>query len=967
MRQKRVVSVSMMAILGLFSPTQLFAFGLGPLQLDSALNQPFEAEIEVVSLRESEKGNLQVRLASQADFERAGLDRSFLLTQFEFEVIERAEGAVVRVTTSVPIKEPFLDFLLSASAGEGRLIRAYTVLLDPPTEGYQRRSESSNRLQTQSNRQSATAYAQSGYQVQRNDTLWNIARKVTPSNAVTLQQMMVALYQENPQAFQQNNMNSLRADAQLTVPDANRATQMTQADAMATINRQMAVWQQATAAANASVEASDGEADVSLEPMDIATEATAVEQDTMVSAQIDSESETTDSDQSEPQQDTPSEQTADDRLLVDQVAEDIARLKLVNPDEQGDQNADPTMVGDADVQKLSNQLTLAQETIEAQTQENIDFKNRMDALEEQLETMRRLLSLQDTDMARLQQVLTDQQNELTEAEALAMIADAQTNEAESETNTPEIDADASEIETDTTAVETGITEIEAEIAQIEAQSQQQSLVDADENVLAEQQTPEQESADTVISDDSINDSPLGEVLPNSEADLDNVYDDASTQRLTAETEPPLTELALSEVENNTPEPAAATESESSSWLTQAKSLFSAYQLPLLFAALLIILLLWLIIRQRNKAQHWETLSDGNANVNHEDALASTSNYSVTQQAETPQESHLQVPEKSTNELVEQADMFVGYADYVQARTALEQAYLQAPDNKLVATKLLYVLFKQQKSVDFLSVLSESEITADDEQWQDIAEWGHQLMPNNALFFSPQTVDLETPEQDSDTTTASDQSASLKPEPLAESDISDRHTAVDDSPIEFDLDQYTQPDDDTVSTETDDMRDTSEFLEFERIDSLNETVESAETESLELDTSNDEQADEWDFDLNLDETEDAESHATDLQIPEQVAAETETLEIDAEDLDTEEDFITATLDLSEYENADDAADLDFDLDDFDQVDEAETKLDLANAYIDMGDPEGAKGILDEVVNEGSDEQKQRAQRLLDALT
>jgi len=63
---------------------------------------------------------------------------------------------------------------------------------------------------------------------------------------------------------------------------------------------------------------------------------------------------------------------------------------------------------------------------------------------------------------------------------------------------------------------------------------------------------------------------------------------------------------------------------------------------------------------------------------------------------------------------------------------------------------------------------------------------------------------------------------------------------------------------------------------------------------------------------------------------------------------------------------DDEELDFDLSDFDSIDEAETKLDLAEAYKDMGDPEGARGILEEVLEQGTDEQKKRAQELLDSL-
>jgi pilus assembly protein FimV len=96
------------------------------------LNEPFRAEIEVNALQDDEQGNLEVRLGSSQDFERAGLERSFLLTQLNFEVIEESDSTRILVTSDIPIKEPFLGFLLAATTGQGKLLREYMVLLDPP-------------------------------------------------------------------------------------------------------------------------------------------------------------------------------------------------------------------------------------------------------------------------------------------------------------------------------------------------------------------------------------------------------------------------------------------------------------------------------------------------------------------------------------------------------------------------------------------------------------------------------------------------------------------------------------------------------------------------------------------------------------------------------------------------------------------------------------------------------------------
>lgn len=132
MKHNTLAGLSFATTLGLFAPLPVHAFGLGQITLQSALNEPFRAEIAVNALRDDERGNLEVRLASTQDFERAGLDRSFLLTQLNFEVVEDATSTRILVTSDVPIKEPFLGFLLAATTGQGKMLREYTVLLDPP-------------------------------------------------------------------------------------------------------------------------------------------------------------------------------------------------------------------------------------------------------------------------------------------------------------------------------------------------------------------------------------------------------------------------------------------------------------------------------------------------------------------------------------------------------------------------------------------------------------------------------------------------------------------------------------------------------------------------------------------------------------------------------------------------------------------------------------------------------------------
>ena len=114
---------------------EVWALGLGDIRLSSALNEPLRAEIELLSVMPEELGNLDVVLASTETFERYGLDRPLFLQQLVFKVVPSGvvEGNVVTVTSQEPVTEPFITFLVEATWARGRLLREYTMLLDPPT------------------------------------------------------------------------------------------------------------------------------------------------------------------------------------------------------------------------------------------------------------------------------------------------------------------------------------------------------------------------------------------------------------------------------------------------------------------------------------------------------------------------------------------------------------------------------------------------------------------------------------------------------------------------------------------------------------------------------------------------------------------------------------------------------------------------------------------------------------------
>ncbi|MHC8304929.1 FimV/HubP family polar landmark protein [Pseudomonas sp. PB3P13] len=108
------------------------ALGLGEITIHSALNQPLRADIALVDAAGLEEGDLSVSLATADEFSRAGVERVFFLNDLKFTPILRGNRAVIRVSSGKPVNEPFLNFLVQLNQPNGRLLREYTVLIDPP-------------------------------------------------------------------------------------------------------------------------------------------------------------------------------------------------------------------------------------------------------------------------------------------------------------------------------------------------------------------------------------------------------------------------------------------------------------------------------------------------------------------------------------------------------------------------------------------------------------------------------------------------------------------------------------------------------------------------------------------------------------------------------------------------------------------------------------------------------------------
>ena len=233
----------------------LLALGLGEIKLKSGLNQPLDAEITLLSVRNESNDQLRGLLGSHDDFERTGIERVYFLSKIRFQTITKPNGQqVLKLTTEEAVKEPFLNFLVNLEWPNGKLLREYTLLLDPPV--FDDAPEAIVAPVIRESRPEPAPTKTITRQMQRkpqwqgeiygptssSDTLWSIAAKVRPSRAVTIQQAMITIFEANPEAFMRGNINNLKRGAELKVPDSEVFNQLSQREAMSMIARHNENW-----------------------------------------------------------------------------------------------------------------------------------------------------------------------------------------------------------------------------------------------------------------------------------------------------------------------------------------------------------------------------------------------------------------------------------------------------------------------------------------------------------------------------------------------------------------------------------------------------------------------------------------------------------------------------------------------------------------------------------------------------
>jgi pilus assembly protein FimV len=886
-------------------PFSAGALGLGEIDLQSALNQPFSAEIPVVSETPGDLNALRIDIAPTETFKQFGLDRPAFLSDFSITVVggESENAAIVQISSQQAIVEPFVTLLIEVSWPQGRLLREYTVLLDPPvyaTESVEAAVTAPTAATTIPITQTAPTSVRSGGgapsgasrsssvaseggvygPVKRKETLWEIAGAMLgDTTSVSRNQMMLAIYQANPEAFN-GNINRLKAGMILRLPSAGEVV-LGSRDATAEVRRQNEQWRN-----------EKGRSDES----------------------------------------------------------QGGRLRLVPPPDTDSDMGTADQVAQAD--------SAGEDRPAPGTADRDTLQSRVGELENQLDESQRLLQIRDQELEALQRQLSGQQQESSQPEASEFPADVLAPEPDVEVQPGEA-AEAPAVDTVTEGEETAppVDVTPVDVTPVQAERAEESFLGALFTnplvyvslaivlLLAWLFVRKRSAADADADDD-------WDAL-DEDGDMQEIHE--ATTLL--EAQPLQDDGFVVEEASSTPDEAtedgqgisSISEDTSDDW----GGLIDEIETPL----------------ERTVS------TDSAVNLDQADPIA-------------------------------ESDFHMAYGLYDQAADLLTKAIQIEPERKELRLKLLEVFFIWENQAGFLreaQALQQQLDGAADPDWNKVLIMGKQICPDEDLFAGEaapvsmsENVDLEFGDEgvpdsiDFKLDDADASSIDLDFEDAGENldfDMAGEQGSDDDSDaglVDFEIgseDEATQLADDDLTVESPLLDST---MESPTIISpvLDSTMESPTIESP---------VGQWGDD-DSDDSEDSEDSDDSADAGSEQTAQIELVDLDIDLSGLNEISEHSMIDEVPVIDGDAAADTP-DLDDDFMLDVGEpvidaalatvigdgdsvvdgatltevgTKLDLARAYIDMGDPDGARSILNEVIEESDSEQQQVAQKLLDEI-
>jgi pilus assembly protein FimV len=921
MDRKFVIALSSLA--GSIMLSDAHAIGLGEIRLRSALNEPLRADIKLVQVNDLSENEIIVGLAPKQDFDRARVDRDFLLNSLRFRLdLDDPKNPKVVVTTQQPLREPFLNFLVEVQWPSGRLLREYTLLMDlpaftnvkgvgdiqetkvpkgralPADEGVSeveakpkpvkapaprvstpkaqvspapahepepvavesRKAAPAPEKESSAEQGNLSSAGNTYGPTSSNDTMWRIAQGVQGAGSV--QQKILAIQRLNPGAFSNGNVNLLKKGKVLKLPSQEEIASIGRADAIAQFNEQTDAWKTGNKPAQA------------------------------VGAPLDA--------------------TGRAQAPAPAASAD-GQLKLATPaaSVSSGQAAQGAGGPAAEVAALQNDLSVGMEELNRAQRENQEIASRAKDLDAQKENAERLLQLQSSEMAAMQAKLAAEQQAKAAADAQAA-ADVQAKTA----------ADAA--------------------AQVAADAQAKAAADA----AAQAQVP-------VATTESVPAETPAEAPAPVETAAEAPAPAADTTAAPVEEAPaaPVETAAAPEAAVETPapvEPAPQPEAEQTSEPSIVSSLISNPLITGIVAVVVIFLGLIGIRRRANRAseeveeefeestvdyaapQHEEVESYSDKAAEEEpEADWETSAVESAAEAEQPAES-LQ-PE--TGDVLGEADIYISFGNFEKGESLLKSAIKAEPSRSDYRLKLLE-LHKES-----------GNLSAFDEAYKDLIELDDDVAIAKAGELRGSISGA------SDTPFAFGVSSAAAAAGISDEVDFDLDLDMDfDAPLETPVETKSE-----VAPVAEPVAEAAEFFDVDfDLDSEPEFEpnQTSIREALVVDAEESPAEEEFSLDFDLD----LEPPAVEVEPEPEVVQEPV---VEQEQYTEQESAMLGAVTA-------DAGDLDEELGFLSDADEAATKLDLARAYIDMGDKDGARDILAEVLEEGRSEQKREAQTLLDSI-
>ncbi|WP_448949097.1 FimV/HubP family polar landmark protein [Lautropia mirabilis] len=961
-----------LAILSGGGVTSAEAAGLGRLTVQSALGQPLRAEVEVTSVSPDEAESLKARIASPEAFSRVGLQYKEALSGVRMDVENRGGRYFIKVTSSRPINDPFVDLVVELSWASGTFSREYTFLLDPPTQqnanqanrsgnapvagaataaaatgaaasgsnavrtidpatgrlvnqerGAQGRSQAAS--QPTEAKQQPAAQAQGGRDasseggtvtVGQGETLGMIAARVRPASA-TLDQTIVAIYRTNPTAFIQNNPNLIRQGRTLTIPSEGEIAAIDSTEAGRQLRmaaRDFRSYKERMAGTTPEVASGNGSSTAS----------------GAISAKVDDE--------------RGGQAGSQDRL-------ELSRSEG-GKDEQG------SAVGARDAE--------AQVAREAALKE---ANSRIAELEKNVGALKSMLELKDKSLADLQAQL--EKARVAGAQVSGTVAAAATAAADKARDAASKVADKAAAEK--AAAEKAVAEKAAQTKAAADKLAAEAKAAADkvaaekaaaekaaaDKAAAEKAAAEKEAADKAAADKAAADKAAAEKAAAEKAAVEQDQskpaegaDKAAVERAAADAKAEVERVTNGDADKSKdmPKPAPVNDGEEQGGLIEGLSQNSLLLPGLGVAALAAGLGFWMLRRRRRE-------DDGFSDSISADEFSANSLFGTTggQSVDTMTGASTQITtisESTPTEVdpIAEAEVYIAYGRETQAEEILREALKRQPERQAIRLKLLEIYSGRKDTVAFGQMAREMhDMTGGlNEEWSKVVQMGAALDPDNALYGDG-TADLAAPSPVASPAADVGGMAAAGAAAVA-AGVAGMAAAAEPQHVEPEAPAVSSPSMDEGLAFDGGYNKPAAEAESKPVQTFQSTrsgplsaMPGVELPSLDLDAP-----------LDLDE---GPSTVTDLNIDTTI---TESLDmghasgsegdgLGAIGLDLSPSTISGPITMSGAASS--------------QWQEMASKLDLASAYVEIGDKEGARELLEEVINGGDAAQQQRARELL----